>query len=176
MTADTKREQDRHITSVRLTDRNGGDGMPGEDNPEWPLCNEAGLVCLPSAAYWARRYIKDTLIGWDLTGLIDIAELLVSELTTNAYQAAVADKDPSLYAALTRLPCLRIRLWSDRTRLVIEIWDPSSQPPIPKNAGIDDEGGRGLSLVGSLAKQWSYYFPSQGGKWVWCEITAEVAA
>jgi len=41
-----------------------------------------------------------------------------------------------------------------------------------KEAGRDAESGRGLFLVGCLAKQWSY-FPPGGGKVVWCELPAE---
>jgi hypothetical protein len=30
------------------------------------------------------------------------------------------------------------------------------------------ENGRGLVLVGALSKEWSYFFPPDGGKVVYC--------
>ena len=61
--------------------------------------------------------------------LADVTELLVSELTTNAYKTTV-EQD-------LRTP-IALRLSSDRQRVLIEVWDgdasappaPSPQPPV----------------------------------------------
>ena len=57
---------------------------------------------------------------WRLTGLSDIAELLISELVTNAVQISRADGQTT-----------PVRLWmlADRTRVLILVWDSSPLPP-----------------------------------------------
>ncbi|MGI8336379.1 ATP-binding protein [Actinomadura scrupuli] len=145
-------------------------GMPGEQPPQWPLENWIELACLPSTAYWARKHTADLLTRWGLRACTDVAELLVSELVTNGLKASVDLDQPARSSAL---PCIRLRLQSDRQRLVVAVWDSNPEAPVMKDAGPDDESGRGLFLVGCLAKQWSYYFPPGGGKVVWCELPVE---
>ena len=97
---------------------------------------------------------------WQLTGLSDIAELLISELVTNAVQISCA-------AAQTT----PVRLWvlADHTRVLILVWDSSPLPPVRMSTSQDDENGRGLLLVETLSTRWDWYFPPQhnGGKVVW---------
>ena len=60
------------------------------------------------------------------------------------------------------------------TGLVVEVWDKDATPPKRKNIAdlddFEDEGGRGLFIVESLARRWSFYRPNGGGKWVWAEL------
>ena len=97
---------------------------------------------------------------WRLTGLSDIAELLISELVTNAVQISRADGQTT-----------PVRLWvlADRTRVLILVWDSSPLPPVRMSTSEDDENGRGLLLVETLSTRWDWYFPPQqnGGKVVW---------
>jgi anti-sigma regulatory factor (Ser/Thr protein kinase) len=74
---------------------------------------------------------------------------------------------------------IRLRLSSDKARLLIEVSDADPRPPMLKDLGADgkpaleDEGGRGLFLVEALSERWSWYASREwGGKLVWCEIQA----
>jgi hypothetical protein len=52
--------------------------------------------------------------------------------------------------------------------LLIEVHDAGSSPPVL--SGHDDlaGNGRGLELVDALSTGWSYFFPPDGGKVVYC--------
>jgi anti-sigma regulatory factor (Ser/Thr protein kinase) len=146
------------------------------DMPEaqqWPLLNTAEFVCLPSAARRARKHVVGLLERWRLRSTIESAELLVSELVTNAYQASGVDVERHGHVGLAGKAEIGLRLASDRRLLLIEVWDASPEPPVIKDTEPDAESGRGLFMVGCLAKQWSYYFPPGGGKVVWCELAVE---
>lgn len=147
--------------------------MPDSHPAQWPLRNEMEFACLPSAARWARKHTRDMLLRWNLPHLADNAELLVSELATNAYKAAGVDVDLHGYTALIGVPPIQMRLVSDYHRLLIEVWDHSPEPPTTKQADLEAECGRGLYMVDALSSRWNYYHPATGGKIVWCELIAD---
>jgi anti-sigma regulatory factor (Ser/Thr protein kinase) len=109
---------------------------------------------------------------WGLNGLAETAELLVSELVTNAVKAT---------AGYDRLLPIRLHLSSDKERLLIEVWDVDPRPPVLTGLGEDgipapgNEGGRGLFLVATLSQRWNWYASRRwGGKVVWSEIVAKL--
>ncbi|WP_169814037.1 ATP-binding protein [Actinomadura kijaniata] len=144
--------------------------MPDPRRASWPLRDETEFACLPSAARWARKHLRDILTRWRMPDLTDTAELLVSELITNAYRAAGVDVEQHGYTSLIGVPPIQMRLSSNHHRLLIEVWDSSLQPPIAKPTALDAETGRGLHLVKALSHRWNYFFPTTGGKVVWCEL------
>ena len=131
---------------------------------EWPLRTFLELGALPGAVPCARLHARQVLWEWSLTPCQDSVELVVSELVTNGIAAA----------AVTRVPVVRMWLLSDRTQVLVLIWDPS--PAWPVRAEVDDEAesGRGLLLVEALCTQWSCYAPTNGaqGKVTWALIPA----
>ena len=82
-------------------------------------------------------------------------ELLLSELVTNAV----------LHAASA--PKVAIAVLHDRVH--IEIVDHTRQSVAPREAGSDEEGGRGLGIVEALAKAWGTT-PLPDGKIVWFDV------
>jgi anti-sigma regulatory factor (Ser/Thr protein kinase) len=99
-------------------------------------------------------------------GTIETAELLISELVTNAAgasgqpaRAGQAD-DGSIWLSL-RMVC---------RRLTIEVTDLDPNPPVLLYVGQDAESGRGLMLVDALSADWDYFHPPSGGKTVFCVI------
>jgi hypothetical protein len=56
-----------------------------------------------------------------------------------------------------------------RDRLVLESVDSGHHMPRRRRAGDDDEGGRGLHLVASLADRWGFR-ATDDGKVVWAEL------
>ena len=103
---------------------------------------------------------------WGLAELADTAELLVSELITNAVRASERLR---VRADLAIVPVIRLWLVSDKSSLVIHVWDGNDEMPVRRNAGIDEESGRGLMLVESLSSDWGAYRETTG-KTVWVKI------
>ncbi len=128
-----------------------GMGMDGE----WPLRDFIELGALPCARLHARQLMWE----WGLTRLSNSTELLVSELMTNAMHASRAMKE---------ITPVRLWLLTDKTRVMILVWDASPQPPERVNISGDAESGRGLLLVETISDKWDWYFPQDmSGKVVW---------
>jgi PAS domain S-box-containing protein len=123
-------------------------GLPADSVGDWTLPRE------PRSVGRAREYARGQLLSWDLEPLVDTAELLVSELVTNALRYGEGD--------------IRLRLLLDRT-LVCEVWDAGLVQPRRRRARDTDEGGRGLQLVGLLSAAWGSRRTPRG-KTVWFEL------
>jgi len=112
---------------------------------------------------------------WGLSTMAETVELVVSELVTNAVQASTSPNGRSRYTGdAAGLPIVYLRLLSDRTRLLVEVWDQGDGMPTLKQTEADEEDGRGLLLVDALCVRWSWH-SSAGwpGKVVWAELQAE---
>jgi hypothetical protein len=72
-------------------------------------------------------------------------------------------------ADLAMVPVVQLWMVSDRASIVIHVWDGSDEMPVRRNAGIDEESGRGLMLVESLSSDCGAY-PAANGKVVWVLI------
>ncbi|MFJ3303216.1 ATP-binding protein [Streptomyces sp. NPDC086549] len=114
---------------------------------------------LPTAAREARAALRRQLEEWGLAEqdeLADVAELLVSELATNA-----------LRHAATRF---RLTLSASHGVLRCEVSDEDRSTPEVLDAGTA-ESGRGMSLVDALARRWGCHQDGPGpGKTVWFEL------
>ena len=101
--------------------------------------------------------------------LADTAELLVSEMITNAVRASALVEDQQRETG--RGPrAQRMRLWltSDRHSVLIQVWDVDHHHPVRQDVGPDAEAGRGVLLIEALSVQWGFYVPDwQDGKIVW---------
>lgn len=130
----------------------------GSTLSEWPLTSSLELGALASAVPCARLHARLVLLEWGLAHIADDAELIVSELTTNAIQA-------------THHP-IALFLRSDRRELIIEVWDALPDAPRGQPHAIDAESGRGLELVSTLSDRWGFFRPDTGGKAVWASLQA----
>lgn len=106
----------------------------------------------PAAVSEGRRFLSGVLGEWGCGALVGDAQLLVSEVLTNAIQHA-------------RGP-LRLRLRRTARELTVEVADRSHRLPQPRLADTADESGRGLILVESLASSWGAH-PTDDGKTIW---------
>ncbi|MEY9945172.1 SpoIIE family protein phosphatase [Kitasatospora sp. GAS206B] len=122
--------------------------LPSDRIATLPLTGEGPIPAL------ARRFTRSTLASWGLSPLADFAELLVSELVTNALVHAQQPR--------------RLRLFRDRM-LTLEVADAGRQAPRLRPAGSEDEGGRGMNLINELAQRWGSR-PTKDGKVVWAEL------
>jgi anti-sigma regulatory factor (Ser/Thr protein kinase) len=135
----------------------------------WPLQTHLPLAALPTAPACARGHVRTVAHEWGLADLADIAELIVSELVTNAVQEAGRLR---ARAGQPAVPVVRLWVLSDRISLVMHVWDGSSEMPVRRDGAPDEEGGRGLMLVEHLSKGWGAY-RKDSGKVVWAQIIGE---
>lgn len=127
-------------------------GLPPVTEPE---CREFvpgyALPQSPLSPGLARTVLREALAGFPEETLA-VAEMLVSELVTNAVQHARS------------FLVLHIdRTWPGVTVLVE---DASAAPPQLHPDSVDAESGRGLVLVDTLAESWGWKTTSTG-KIVW---------
>jgi hypothetical protein len=142
---------------------------------DWPLTSELGPVgALPTVPRLARGFVTATLNGWGLDALIDLTELLVSEMSSNVVRASMNPDDSLRYDKDGKLPLLWIRLLSDRSTLIIEVWDtlPTALgAPVTRHPDPDEESGRGLEIIETLAEDWGWEtVPGWAGKKVWAAL------
>src|SRR5260221_11976351 len=102
--------------------------------PAWSLMTCLEFHALPSAVARARGYVRSVACEWGLAGLADTAELLTSELVTNAVRASERLKRR---ADLTAVPVVRVRLFSDAVLLIIPLWEGNEGRPVRKGAAFD---------------------------------------
>lgn len=130
------------------------------------------FAAIPKAAGDARAFTASVLDGWGLSHLVETAELLVSELITNAIKHAGGLMDPP-DELIGDIPPVILSV-SRFDALLIQVWDVSSEPVIRRMAAEDDIDGRGLDLVDALAKEWGCDVLETGGKVVWFAIDLDV--
>ena len=143
--------------------------MPHGSRPRRPLPDRPSravldLDALPTAPGCARAWTRRILREWQLTGLSDSAELVVSELTTNATRAPRPLDHPSI----------RLTLTADQGELGIFVRDDCPGTPQPASAGDEDENGRGLLLVEAMSSRSGWYPAGDGvpGKVVWAALSS----
>jgi PAS domain S-box-containing protein len=123
-------------------------GLPEGSAASWTFSAESYAVRR------ARSVVRDTLRDWGLNGLIDSTELLVSELVTNSLRYAHGP--------------IGVRMVRGGS-LLVEVSDPLPDPPQPRTATEEDEGGRGIQLVAREARRWGTRHGPLG-KTVWFEL------
>ncbi|MFJ8997053.1 SpoIIE family protein phosphatase [Streptomyces sp. NPDC102359] len=125
-------------------------GLPSSQVATWDIPADPALVAP------IRKQVLDQLADWSLTDASFTAELVVSELVTNAIR----------YGA----PPIRLRLIHDASTLICEVSDTSHTAPHLRRAKTWDEGGRGLLLVAQLTQRWGTRHTAEG-KTIWAELT-----
>lgn len=126
----------------------------------WRPRTHLELGALPGAVPCARLHTRHVVWESGLADLTEAAELVVSELVTNAVQASAAggrwqpgDDEPA------GLRCVWLWLASNERQLLVEVGDSNPRPPRPAGTRGDVEGGRGLLLVEEASRRWGYYSP-----------------
>jgi len=140
------------------------------DHSRPQLTSGITLAAVPTAVGLARLFTRQRLSQWGLNQLISDAELVLSELMTNAVNATGTTNPTPRGSELHYLALITVRLVVTANSLVIEVWDRDPSPPTPKEAAEADEAGRGLLIVSALCRRWHYFFPESGGKAVWGEL------
>jgi pimeloyl-ACP methyl ester carboxylesterase/anti-sigma regulatory factor (Ser/Thr protein kinase) len=110
----------------------------------------------PASVRRARKVVGDQLCAWGLQGIVDDAELVTSELVTNAISHGGGFVE------------LRISVLPDRVRISVLDGGRAGIPEVAGDRGLRI-GGRGLSLVEHVASAWGYDI-TDDGKEVWAEL------
>ncbi|MFJ9539539.1 SpoIIE family protein phosphatase [Streptomyces sp. NPDC101225] len=124
-------------------------GLPSSQVATWHIPADPSLVAP------IRKQVVEQLETWGLQEATFTAELVVSELVTNAIR----------YGAHP----IRLRLIHDTATLICEVSDTSHTAPHLRRAKTWDEGGRGLLLVAQLTQRWGSRHTADG-KTIWSEI------
>ncbi|MET9684084.1 SpoIIE family protein phosphatase [Streptomyces coeruleorubidus] len=124
-------------------------GLPSSQVATWDIPADPALVAP------IRKQVVDQLDRWGLIEATFTAELVVSELVTNAIR----------YGA----PPIRLRLIHDASTLICEVSDTNHTAPHLRRAKTWDEGGRGLLLVAQLTQRWGSRHTTEG-KTIWAEL------
>lgn len=103
----------------------------------------------------ARHFVDRTARGWGYGDVSDVAELLVSEVVTNAIEHGHSGGIVQVIA----LPA----------GLRVEVSDRSTETPAPRTPTLDEPTGRGLAIVSKLARHWGVDL-RRNGKTVWFEL------
>jgi anti-sigma regulatory factor (Ser/Thr protein kinase) len=105
-----------------------------------------------------RHALARDLDEWGLAHLAGTAELVLSELVTNAVNHARSPRGRRIGTRFERL----------EHGVRIEVHDASERKPELQRASADDESGRGLALVDVLTDgQWGVSARQGPGKLVW---------
>jgi serine/threonine-protein kinase RsbW len=128
---------------------------------------DAGVVVLrwnrhPSCVGLARLELRKALELWGLGALEDSAQLILSELLTNAARHARVSPGREIETRYLRAG----------GGLRIEVHDASAERPRRCAPGADECGGRGLVIVEALADRWGVSDRDGAGKVVWALLAA----
>ena len=101
----------------------------------------------------ARSVVRRLLALWDADEPRQLAELLTSELVTNAVVHAATE--------------IMLRVEASQSFVRVEVGDTNPEMPRMRPPGV---GGYGLRLVDQLATSWGAQPAGANGKIVWFEI------
>jgi DNA-binding NarL/FixJ family response regulator len=104
----------------------------------------------------ARRFLREVLERWGLSEVEDAAQLVVSELVTNAITHAQSS--------------CQVRLSRSAHAVRVEVVDCGVGTPDPQPDDPAGEHGRGMHIVAVLSLAWGTEVLTPGRKVVWAEL------
>ena len=138
-----------------------------------PLLRDSGAIAVqpsatctlspgPESVKVGRNFTRLTLQDWGMSALTDAAELVVSELLTNALQHGILAA-----AELGEPPVVRVRLLAPEPFVICMVTDPALTIPVLRDTDPAAESGRGLTVVEASCVRWGWHLLGEGGKVVW---------
>ena len=125
------------------------------------------LPSIPESVGMARFHVRAALGFHDLGEFADDAEIITSELVTNAIQHVCSDATETVGVTLART-------WNPEAVTVV-VSDSSPESPAMREMLADGERGWGLQIVAALSAHWGWY-PEDGGKAVFAVLEKEAGA
>jgi anti-sigma regulatory factor (Ser/Thr protein kinase) len=112
----------------------------------------------PKEAKRARAFARMCMNGLGCSpDAIDDGELIVSELVTNAINAAPGER-------------IDISIFPVEDLVAIHVHDPVDERPRQRHTGPDDERGRGIPIVKGCSRRYGTFPGAAGGKVVWAMV------
>ncbi|MFF4753116.1 ATP-binding protein [Streptomyces sp. NPDC002514] len=119
---------------------------------------QVSFIALPNEVPALRRILRQHLTHWGLLGVVEPAQLCVSELATNVIKHVGVGTQARLVVSM------------EGTNLRLEVQDPFlGKLPEQTSAEGEDEGGRGLALVDAISEKWGVRLTPRW-KGTWCEL------
>jgi anti-sigma regulatory factor (Ser/Thr protein kinase) len=116
----------------------------------------------PESVRTSRDFARAALREWDMPLLTEAAELVVSELVTNALRHGV----PSARRLAGEHP-VRLKLLAQAPFVMCMVSDPGAEIPVLREPDLASESGRGLRVVEACSVRWGWHLLDEGGKIVW---------
>lgn len=116
--------------------------------------------CDPVSVGAARRFVRDVLREQP-QATVEAAELMTSELATNAMRHAHSDFEVAIHCS--------------QRDIRVEVSDNGQGQPTLRSPLPHERSGRGLSIVQALSDAWGTV-PSTNGKTVWFTLPAQTFA
>jgi anti-sigma regulatory factor (Ser/Thr protein kinase) len=114
----------------------------------------------PESARTARLQVRAVLGSHGLGEYADDAEIVTSELVTNAIQHVRGTETIGVVVARVSNP----------SAITVIVSDSSAEAPIRRETTADSRRGRGLQIVESVSAQWGWH-PEDGGKVTYAVLT-----
>jgi anti-sigma regulatory factor (Ser/Thr protein kinase) len=122
------------------------------------------LPSIPESVRMARFHIRAALSFLKLDEYANEAEIITSELVTNAIQHVRRHGAETVGVTLAGT-------WNPETVTVV-VSDSSPEGPVMPEASADSERGRGLQIVEALSAHWGWH-PEDGGKVIFAILAKE---
>ena len=116
----------------------------------------------PYSVRMARFYVRTALSYYNLSECAEDAEMVTSELVSNAV----------IHAGARMFGLELLRLTDDPGAVAVVVTDPSPLPPIKRAPAAGAEHGRGLLVVEALSARWGWR-PKDPGKTVFAILARE---
>src|SRR5215472_4463081 len=156
------RTEDAGVSHDGVLEANGHRGTQTDYRPlslasvvAWHGADQLAATCVltarPESAGVARDFTRMTLRNWRMARLSDVAELVVSELVTNALRHGLLSARwmPGEHP-------IRLRLLRQDPYLMCMVTDPDTAGPVRIDAHSGAESGRGLQVVESCSARWGW--------------------
>ncbi|MFD6620128.1 ATP-binding protein [Streptomyces albidoflavus] len=132
--------------------------MDGYEDTEPPTPYVLPFMAEPQEVAILRRAVASQLVRWGTGDVSEEVQLIVTELATNVHKHVGRGADATLI------------MTAKGSRLRVEVYDKSPEVPVPRLPSCDEECGRGLHLLASMADLWGVQ-RTETGKAVWCEVS-----
>ena len=125
------------------------------------------LPSIPESVRMARFHVRAALSFHGLDEYADDAEIITSELVTNAIRHVCSDGTETVGVILART--------RNPEAVTVVVTDSSPEGPVMREAPTDCERGRGLQIVEALSAHWGWH-PQDGGKEIFAVLAKEAGA
>lgn len=133
-------------------------------DPDFCVLGEKWIPRATKNVASARRFVRDLAADWNTTeDTQEIAELLTSELVTNAIAYGAAD--------VPTTSTIRITVGRDGEMMTVDVHDSCTAVPRLRRATHMETSGRGLPIIKDLSHNWGWTL-NPYGKSVWFQLIA----